>query len=56
MAFGLSNAPATFERLMELVLSGLQWHICILYLDDVILHGTSFENALENLEMVLIRF
>ena len=35
MPFGLSNAPAAFERLMELVLAGLHWKICLINLDDV---------------------
>ena len=42
MSFGLCNAPATFERLMEKVLSGLPWEVCLLYLDDIIVHGREF--------------
>ena len=37
MPFGLCNAPTTFERLMEKVLSGLPWEILLIYLDDVIM-------------------
>ena len=34
--FGLCNAPATFSRLMDRVLSGLHWETCLFYLDDII--------------------
>jgi cell division inhibitor SulA len=36
MPFRLCNAGATFERLMETVLSGLNWEICLIYLDDIL--------------------
>ena len=39
LSFGLCNATATFERLMEKVLSGLPWEVCLLYLDDIIVLG-----------------
>ncbi|XP_060568984.1 uncharacterized protein LOC132727472 [Ruditapes philippinarum] len=56
MPFGLSNAPATFERLIELVLRGMQWKKCLCYLDDIIVFGPDFESTLENLKQVFVRF
>ena len=56
LPFGLSNSPATFERLMEHVLAGLQWEILLIYLDDVIVHGQTIDDELENLEKVFLRF
>ncbi len=41
MPFGLCNAPSTFQRLMQLVLSNLQWSMYLVYLDDIIVYSTS---------------
>lgn len=35
MPFGLCNAPTTFQRLMQAVLSGLEWDISFDYIDDI---------------------
>ena len=56
MPFGLCNAPATFERLMDLVLNGLTWTTCLVYIDDVIVYGRDFDETLERFEVVLKRF
>ena len=43
MPFGLCNAPATFQRLMENVLAGLQWEIAVLYIDDIIVFADTVD-------------
>ena len=55
MPFGLCNAPATFERLMDQVLQGLRWSRCLVYLDDIISFGTTFGDALDNLTSIFER-
>ena len=55
MPFGLCNAPASFQRLMDLVLSGLQWSQGLVYLDDIIVLGRSFEEHIKNLDLVFQR-
>ena len=55
MLFGLCNSPATFERLIELVLKGLHWKTCLLYFDDIIVMGRTFNEHLKNFEEVLQR-
>ena len=55
MPFGLCNAPATFQRLMDLVLAGVQWSHCLVYMDDIIVVGRSFKDHLQNLSVVLQR-
>ena len=52
MSFGLSNAPATFERLIEQVLAGLPLNTALIYLDDVLVAGCSFAEHMANLRVV----
>jgi len=47
--FGLSNAPATFEHLMELVQKGMTWRQCVVYIDDIIVFGTNFQETHQRL-------
>ncbi len=56
MPMGLKNSPPTFQRLMELVLRGLHWTTCVIYLDDIICMGQNFEDHLKNLTDILTRF
>ena len=55
MPFGLCNAPATFERLMDRVLCGMRWPRCLVHLDDVISFSGTITEALVRLEEVLNR-
>ena len=55
MPFGLCNAPATFQRLMEVVLAGLNRKQCFVYLDDILIISHNWEEHLENLQLVFDR-
>ena len=55
LPFGVCNGPATFQRLMDLVLDGMHWESALVYLDDVIVFGRTFEEHLERLSAVLKR-
>lgn len=53
MPFGLRNAPATFQRLMNLVLSGVDH--CEVYLDDIVVYTDSWTAHLKTLTEVFER-
>ena len=55
MPFGLCNAPATFVRLMERVLAGLNWKICLVYMDDIICPAPSFSESIVRLRTLFDR-
>ena len=56
LPFGLRNAPSTFEWLMDFVLAGLRWETLLVYLDDVIVFGSTVTESVDRLREVLIRF
>lgn len=53
MPFGLCNDPATFERMIDTVLHGLKWKICLCYLDDIVIFSSTFDEHLQRVEEVL---
>ncbi|MCG8044919.1 MAG: RNase H-like domain-containing protein [Candidatus Thiodiazotropha endolucinida] len=55
MAFGLTNAPATFQRLMERCMGELNLKECLIFLDDILVYSQNFQEHLERLEAVFSR-
>ena len=53
MPFGLTDAPATFQRLMESCLGEMHLNWCIIYLDDVIIFSKTPDEHIERLRGVL---
>ena len=52
MSFGLTNAPATFQQLMQSHLDNLHLHYCIIYLDDVTVFSKTLEEHIVRLRAV----
>lgn len=54
MPFGLQEAPATFQRLMDKVLQGLG-ESCAAYLDDLIVYSCTWQEHITSIRKVLVR-
>ena len=52
MPFGLCNAPATFQRMIDMLLTGFIWEFVMAYLDDIIIYSANFNQHLEHLQLV----
>ena len=55
LPFGLCNAPATFERLMDLALSRLHYEVLLVYLDDIIVFSSDLEEHFRRMELLFQR-
>ncbi|XP_025161592.1 uncharacterized protein LOC112590101, partial [Harpegnathos saltator] len=55
MPFGSKNAPATFQRLMDIVLSGIQGQEAFVYLDDIVVYASSLEEHKHKFEKLMQR-
>lgn len=53
LPFGLKNAPAIFQRVMDDVLHEYIGKICYVYIDDIIVFGETLEEQLSNLKIIL---
>ena len=53
MPFGLKNAPATFQRLMNDLLREYLYEFTVVYLDDIMIYSKTFEDHLKHLERIL---
>ncbi|CAF0932261.1 unnamed protein product [Brachionus calyciflorus] len=55
MTFGLTNAPATFQRMVDKALKGLIGKICLVYLDDIIVYSRIVSEHNEHLKLIFYR-
>ncbi|BEI86683.1 hypothetical protein CcaverHIS002_0700290 [Cutaneotrichosporon cavernicola] len=53
MPFGAKGVPATFQRMMDVILAAGKWQWCLAYLDDVIIYSKTFEQHVDNVAWTL---
>jgi len=53
--FGSCNAGSTFQRVMDLALSGLNFNMSLVYLESIIVYSSSVEEYIERLDMLFER-
>jgi transposase InsO family protein len=56
LSYGLSNSPASFQRLVDVVLKNLTGTECWVFIDDVIVYAKTAEEHAQRLANVLERF
>jgi hypothetical protein len=55
VSFGLSNAPALFQRTMETLLHNINYRYALVYIDDILVFSETFEDHLKHLSEVFDR-
>lgn len=56
MPFGLKNVPATWQRLMDLVLTGIQGEELFVYMDDIVIYASSLQEHERKYNVLVERF
>jgi hypothetical protein len=54
MPFGLRNAPAQFQRMMDTILGSLRWEAALCYIDDVLVFSDTWEQHLAHLRRLFV--
>ena len=55
LPMGLSSSPSTFQPLMDKVLHGLTFKVCLCYLDDILIASETFDEHIEDINNVFKR-
>ena len=55
LPFGLMNSPAAFTMVMSEVLRNINWKYALIYVDDIIVFSSSFEQHLQHLDAIFER-
>ena len=53
MSFGLKNAPATYQRVINIIITRVRFQFALVYLDDIIVFSSSFEDHKLHIRTVL---
>ena len=53
MPSGLTNAPASFQRTLDILLSRYKWQSCLIYLDDVIIYSNTVDDHFNHVDKIL---
>ena len=50
---GSGSAPGAFQNLMKLIMAGLSYEVALVYLDDILIFGRSFEEKINRQDLLL---
>jgi hypothetical protein len=53
MPFGLKNRPSVFQRLTDKILGQYKWHVVLVYIDDIIINSTDYNQHMTGVSNVL---
>lgn len=51
--FGLTNAPACFQRVLDFILTNYKWNTCLVYLEDIIIFSRNVEGHITHFDEIL---